>query len=84
LLSADVTDGGLPDLGTSEGQAEIDAAIEDAELVIVDNLAAISTVAGPVACKFGEIFFRKSMGLITALARLDFRRSVARSAACPS
>jgi AAA domain len=41
LLSADVTDGGLPDLGTSEGQAEIDAAIGDAELIIVDNLSAL-------------------------------------------
>ena len=41
LLSADVTDGGLPDLGAAEGQAEIDAAIGDAELVIVDNLSAL-------------------------------------------
>jgi putative DNA primase/helicase len=41
LLSADVTDGGLPDLGTSEGQAEIDAAIGDAELIILDNLSAL-------------------------------------------
>jgi putative DNA primase/helicase len=41
LLSADVTDGGLPDLATTEGQAEIDAAIGDAELIIVDNLSAL-------------------------------------------
>src|SRR5690348_11586966 len=41
LLSADVIDGGLPDLGTPAGQAEIDAAIGDAELVIVDNLSAL-------------------------------------------
>jgi hypothetical protein len=41
LLSADLIDGGLPDLGTTEGQAEVDAAIGDAELVIVDNLSAL-------------------------------------------
>ena len=41
LLCADVTDGGLPDLGTTEGQAEIDAAIGEAELIIVDNLSAL-------------------------------------------
>jgi putative DNA primase/helicase len=41
LLSADVVDGGLPDLGTLEGQAEIDAVIGDAELIIVDNLSAL-------------------------------------------
>jgi putative DNA primase/helicase len=41
LLSADVTEGGLPDLGTSDGQSEIDAAIGDAELIILDNLSAL-------------------------------------------
>jgi putative DNA primase/helicase len=41
FLSGDLTDGGLPDLGTSEGQAEIDAAIGNAELIIVDNLSAL-------------------------------------------
>jgi hypothetical protein len=29
----------LPDLGTSEGQAEIDAAIGEAELIVVDNIS---------------------------------------------
>jgi putative DNA primase/helicase len=41
LLCGDVTEGGLPDLATEEGQAEVDAAIGDAELVIVDNLSAL-------------------------------------------
>jgi hypothetical protein len=41
LLCADVTDGGLPDLGTPDGQAEFDVAIGDGELIIVDNLSAL-------------------------------------------
>ena len=41
LLSADITEGGLPDLGTSEGQAEIDTIIGDAELIIVDNISTL-------------------------------------------
>jgi putative DNA primase/helicase len=41
LLSADITEGGLPDLGTSEGQAEIDAAIGEAELIVVDNISTL-------------------------------------------
>jgi putative DNA primase/helicase len=41
LLSADITEGGLPDLGTSKGQAEIDEIIGDAELIIVDNISTL-------------------------------------------
>jgi putative DNA primase/helicase len=41
LLSADITEGGLPDLSTVAGQSEIDAAIGDAELVIVDNISTL-------------------------------------------
>jgi putative DNA primase/helicase len=41
LLSGDITDGGLPDLGTLQGQTEIDEAIGGAELIIVDNLSAL-------------------------------------------
>lgn len=41
LLSADITEGGLPDLGTEEGQREIDAAIGQAELIIVDNISTL-------------------------------------------
>jgi putative DNA primase/helicase len=41
LLSADITEGALPDLGTSEGQAEIDTIIGDAELIIVDNISTL-------------------------------------------
>jgi len=41
LLSADITDGGLPDLGTAEGQAEVDAALGPAELIIVDNISTL-------------------------------------------
>jgi hypothetical protein len=41
LLTADIIDGGLPDLGTEAGQAEIDAAIGDAELIVVDNISTL-------------------------------------------
>src|SRR5215831_4855827 len=41
ILSADLTEGGLPDLATADGQAEIDASIarSSAEVVIVDNIS---------------------------------------------
>jgi hypothetical protein len=41
LLSADIIEGGLPDLGTREGQADIDAAIGQAELIVVDNISTL-------------------------------------------
>jgi hypothetical protein len=41
LLSADIIKGGLPDLGTREGQAEIDAAIGEAEVLILDNISTL-------------------------------------------
>ena len=43
LLSADLTEGGLPDLGSDDGQSEIDAAISrtGAELIIVDNCSTL-------------------------------------------
>jgi putative DNA primase/helicase len=41
LLSADITEGGLPDLSAAEGQAEVDAAISQAELIIVDNISTL-------------------------------------------
>jgi putative DNA primase/helicase len=41
ILSADITDGGLPDLATAAGQAEIDAAIGDAELIVIDNISTL-------------------------------------------
>jgi RecA-family ATPase len=41
LLSADIIDGGLPDLGTEEGQREIDAAIGAAELIVIDNISSL-------------------------------------------
>jgi len=41
ILSADLIEGGLPDLATAEGQAEIDAAVADAELIIVDNISTL-------------------------------------------
>jgi putative DNA primase/helicase len=43
FLSADLTEGGLPDLGSDDGQSEIDAAIAraGAELVIVDNCSTL-------------------------------------------
>lgn len=41
LLTGDLSEDGLPDLATAEGQAEIDAVIGEADLVIVDNLSAL-------------------------------------------
>jgi putative DNA primase/helicase len=41
LLSADIVEGGLPDLGTHEGQAEVDTAIGDAELLVIDNISTL-------------------------------------------
>ena len=40
FLSADL-EGGLPDLSAAEGQAEVDAAIGRAELIIVDNISTL-------------------------------------------
>jgi len=41
LLSADIIEGGLPDLGDKKGQAEVDAAIGEAELMILDNISTL-------------------------------------------
>jgi hypothetical protein len=41
LLSADITEGGLPDLGTANGQAEFNEAIGYAELIAVDNISTL-------------------------------------------
>jgi hypothetical protein len=41
FLSADLTIGGLPDLGTETGQIETDAAIGDADLIIIDNISTL-------------------------------------------
>src|SRR5262249_7983895 len=41
ILSADLIEGGLPDLATADGQAEIDAAVSDAELIVVDNISTL-------------------------------------------
>lgn len=41
MLSADVTDRGLPDLATREGQRMFDDAIGDADLVIGDNISTL-------------------------------------------
>jgi AAA domain-containing protein len=41
ILSADTTEGGLPDLSSAEGRAEIDAVIGDAELIVVDNISTL-------------------------------------------
>jgi putative DNA primase/helicase len=41
VLSADIIEGGLPDLATEAGQAEIDDAIGDAELIIGDNISTL-------------------------------------------
>jgi RecA-family ATPase len=41
LLCADLTDAGLPDLATVDGQREVDAQVEDAEVIIVDNLSSL-------------------------------------------
>ena len=41
MLSADVTEGGLPDLATPEGQRVFDDAIGDAELTMLDNISTL-------------------------------------------
>lgn len=41
ILSSDLTEDGLPDLSTAEGQALIDEQIGDSEVVIVDNLSTL-------------------------------------------
>jgi putative DNA primase/helicase len=41
MLSADVTERGLPDLATPEGQRVFDDAIGDAELAILDNISTL-------------------------------------------
>lgn len=41
LLSADIIGGGLPDLGATEGQCDIDAAVGEAELIIMDNISTL-------------------------------------------
>lgn len=46
IITPDVQDCSLPDLGTLEGQAEIGALLGDAELIVLDNLSALMR-AGP-------------------------------------
>jgi putative DNA primase/helicase len=41
MLSGDLTEGGFPDLGTVEGQAEFDAQIGDAEIIFADNISTL-------------------------------------------
>jgi putative DNA primase/helicase len=41
IMTPDLFDGPIPNLGTPEGQFAIDQAIEDAEFVIFDNLSAL-------------------------------------------
>jgi putative DNA primase/helicase len=41
MLSGDLTEGGLPDLGSVEGQAEFDELVGDAEVIIPDNISTL-------------------------------------------
>jgi hypothetical protein len=41
MLSGDLTERGLPDLGAVEGQTEFDAHIGDTEVIIVDNISTL-------------------------------------------
>jgi putative DNA primase/helicase len=41
ILSADMIDGGMPDLGTDEGRARVDAIVGDAEVLFADNLTTL-------------------------------------------
>ncbi len=41
MLSADASADGLPDLAASEGQRALDAAIGDAELIVLDNISTL-------------------------------------------
>jgi hypothetical protein len=41
ILCADITDGGLPDLATADGQTAIDAQVRDAKVLFVDNCSTL-------------------------------------------
>jgi hypothetical protein len=41
IVTPDVQDGPMPDLATDDGQARIDAIVDDAELVVVDNISTL-------------------------------------------
>jgi putative DNA primase/helicase len=41
MLSSDLTEGGLPDLATKEGQQALNACVGDAELLILDNISTL-------------------------------------------
>jgi hypothetical protein len=41
FITPDIQDGGLPDLGTLEGQAAYAPSLEDAELIVIDNLSTL-------------------------------------------
>ena len=46
ILTPDLQDGVMPDLCTVEGQAAIDDLIDDAEIIIVDNLSSLARSGG--------------------------------------
>jgi hypothetical protein len=41
ILISDLTENGLPDLGTAEGQAAFDASVGDAEVIFLDNISTL-------------------------------------------
>jgi hypothetical protein len=42
VVTPDVQEWALPDLATTQGQGDYDAVIQDAELIVIDNLSALS------------------------------------------
>ncbi|WP_445784601.1 AAA family ATPase, partial [Sphingorhabdus sp.] len=72
FLAADLTPNGLPDLGTVEGQAEIEAHMKGFDLIIVDNLSTL--------CRTGAENEADSWGIMQAWAVKQ--RSLGRSVPC--
>lgn len=46
IVTPDLQTGAMPDLGTIAGQMSVDAAVQDAELIIVDNLSSLVRSGG--------------------------------------
>lgn len=67
LISADQEPEGIPDLSTVEGQAALDEALGDAELIILDNLSTL--------CRSGRENDADSWSLIQAWALAKRRES---------
>jgi hypothetical protein len=66
VLAADLCEFGIPDISTKEGQAELEPHLDDAELIIVDNISTI--------CRSGKENESESWGMVQEWA-LQQRRA---------